>query len=73
MEFKEAVHHPNHYNLHKHECIEEMILLFGIEAVKGFCKCNIHKYRYRTSGKDGEKDLKKADEYVDILMELEKR
>lgn len=72
-EEKEMVHHPSHYNLHKHECIEEMIALFGIEAVIGFCKCNIHKYRYRAAGKDGERDLHKADEYMDILLDLEKR
>ena len=70
---KEMVHHPSHYQLHKHECIEEMIALFGIEAVIGFCKCNIHKYRYRQAGKDGERDLHKADEYMDILLDLEKR
>jgi hypothetical protein len=72
-ESKEMVHHPSHYQLHKHECIEEMIHLFGIEAVIGFCKCNIHKYRYRAAGKDGERDLHKADEYMDILVDLEKR
>lgn len=70
---KEMVHHPSHYQLHKHECIEEMIALFGIETVIGFCKCNIHKYRYRQAGKDGERDLRKADEYMDILLDLENR
>jgi dsDNA-specific endonuclease/ATPase MutS2 len=36
---KEMVDHPQHYNNHQHECIDEMIALFGVEAVKGFCKC----------------------------------
>ena len=67
------VHHPSHYQLHKHECIEEMIAVFGIEAVKTFCKLNVWKYRYRHAGKNGEKDLHKADEYMDILMDLEER
>lgn len=67
------VHHPSHYQLHKHECIEEMIAVFGIEATKTFCKLNVWKYRYRHTGKNGEKDLHKADEYMDILMDLEKR
>lgn len=64
------VNHPKHYNVHKHECIEEMIAVFGIEAVKIFCKLNVWKYRYRSGAKDGHKDLKKADKYMDILMEL---
>lgn len=36
------VDHPEHYQ-GKHECIDEMIALFGVEAVKGFCKCNVYK------------------------------
>lgn len=65
------VHHPSHYQLHKHECIEEMIAVFGIEDTKTFCKLNVWKYRYRHTGKNGEKDLHKADEYMDILMKLQ--
>lgn len=36
--------------------------LFGNEAVKGFCRCNSFKYRFRAGNKpsnDAEKDLKK--------------
>ena len=70
---KQKVDHPEHYNQTKYECIEEMIHLFGIEAVKNFCKCNIYKYKYRANFKNGEEDLKKADKYMDILIDLEKR
>ncbi len=66
----ENVNHPAHYQ-GKHECIDEMIALFGVEAVKGFCKCNVHKYRYRAKAKGGQEDLDKADWYMDKLMELE--
>ena len=69
---KEMVDHPQHYNTHEHECIDEMIALFGVDAVIGFCKCNVHKYRYRSPDKDGERDLKKADWYMSKLMELTK-
>lgn len=65
------VNHPTHYNQGKYECIDEMLLLFGVEAVKSFCKCNVHKYRSRAQYKNGEEDLKKADWYLDKLMELE--
>ena len=67
----DMVHHPNHYNREGGmECIDEMVLLFGKEVVKHFCLCNIHKYRYRTSAKNGEEDIKKSDFYVKLYKEL---
>lgn len=66
----DSVNHPTHYQ-GKHECIDEMIAMFGVEAVKGFCKCNVYKYRYRADRKNGEEDLKKAEWYMDYLMKLE--
>ena len=72
-EEKEAVdnvNHPKHYQ-GKHECIDEMIALFGVEAVKGFCKCNVYKYRRRAPLKNGQEDLDKAEWYVDYLIKLE--
>lgn len=65
------VDHPAHYQ-GKHECIDEMIALFGVEAVKHFCMCNVYKYRFRAANKNGQEDLDKADWYMDKLMELEK-
>lgn len=65
------VNHPKHYQ-GKHECIDEMIAMFGVEAVKHFCMCNVYKYRYRASAKNGQEDLDKADVYMDFLMKLEK-
>jgi hypothetical protein len=67
----EAVDHPAHYQ-GKRECIDEMIALFGVEAVKHFCMCNVYKYRFRAANKNGQEDLDKADWYMDKLMELEK-
>lgn len=64
------VNHPEHYQ-GKHECIDEMAALFGVEAVKAFCRCNVYKYRFRASRKGGQEDLDKADWYMDKLMELE--
>lgn len=65
----ENVDHPAHYQ-GKHECIDEMIAMFGVEAVKHFCMCNVYKYRYRASAKNGQEDLDKANWYMDELMEL---
>ena len=67
---QEKVNHPAHYQ-GKHECIDEMVALFGVDAVIGFCKCNVHKYRYRADAKNGQEDLDKADWYMDKLIELE--
>ena len=52
------------------ECIDEMILVFGKEAVKHFCLCNAWKYRYRAADKNGEEDLKKSDWYLSKYKEL---
>lgn len=65
-----AVNHPEHYQ-GKHECIEEMVELFGVDAVIGFCKCNVYKYRYRADRKNGKEDIEKADWYMDKLIELQ--
>ena len=68
---KEMVNHPDHYNQGKYECIDEMIALFGVERVIGFCMCNIYKYKTRASHKNGEEDMRKADWYMDKLLELQ--
>lgn len=70
----EMINHPVHYNTGKFECIDEMIVLFGVEAVKDFCRCNAFKYRYRAGNKKGEsaeKDMAKCEWYISKLMELE--
>jgi hypothetical protein len=69
--YKETVDHPAHYQ-GKFECIDEMIALFGVEAVKHFCMCNVYKYRYRADRKNGQNDLDKAEWYMGKLMELNK-
>lgn len=54
--------HPSHYTNREHECIDEMIAVFGIPDVIAFCKCNAWKYRYRAGSKgDYYEDIKKAD------------
>lgn len=68
---KEKVNHPSHYNRENAmECINEMVLVFGKEAVKNFCLCNVWKYRYRAADKNGEEDLKKSDWYLKKYKEL---
>lgn len=66
-----TVDHPNHYNREgAMECIDEMVLIFGREAVMYFCLCNAWKYRYRATDKNGVEDLKKSDWYMAKYKEL---
>ena len=66
-----TVDHPKHYNRKGGmECIDEMILVFGTQAVKYFCLCNAWKYRYRSGDKNGEEDISKSDWYLAKYKEL---
>ena len=69
------ISHPDYYQ-GKYECIEEMVALFGIQAVINFCRCNAYKYRFRAGrkpGEEAEKDIAKAECYIEKLMELKER
>ena len=67
----DPVNHPKHYCREgAMECIDEMVLIFGKEAVKHFCICNAWKYRARAMDKNGTEDLKKSDWYIKKFKEL---
>jgi hypothetical protein len=59
----DAVNHPSHYE-HGIECIDEMILLYGVVETMMFCKLNAHKYRKRAFEKGGKEDMDKSDWYM---------
>ena len=63
------VEHPKHYN-REIECIDEMLMVFGREAVMHFCLCNVWKYRYRAGDKNGQEDIEKSDWYMKKYKEL---
>nr|DAG66587.1 MAG TPA: nucelotide kinase [Caudoviricetes sp.] len=63
------VNHPAHYQ-GKNECIDVMLAMFGVEAVKHFCMCNAYKYRFRAGMKNGAEDIEKAEWYESKLIEL---
>ena len=63
------VNHPEHYQ-GKNECIDVMIAMFGVDAVKHFCMCNAYKYRFRADKKNGAEDIEKAEWYESKLIEL---
>lgn len=67
------IDHPSYYQ-GQNECIEVMKALFWVEDVKGFCRCNSFKYRFRAGAKDMatyDEDIKKAEWYEKYLMEME--
>lgn len=64
------VNHPNHYATGKYECIDVMLEIFGVEAVKTFCLLNAFKYNYRSGRKNGLEDIQKAKWYIDKYIEL---
>lgn len=66
-----SVNHPTHYNQGKYECWDVMQDVFGVEALKHFCKLNSFKYLYRESNKNGSEDIKKAIVYLNKYLELE--
>jgi hypothetical protein len=67
----DMVNHPPHYNREgAMETIEEMILIFGKEAVISYCLCNAWKYRARALYKNFEEDMKKSDWYLKKYREL---
>lgn len=59
----DMVSHPSHYE-HGIECIDEMILLYGVVETMIFCKLNQHKYRKRAFDKGGKEDMDKSDWYM---------
>ena len=70
----DMVNRPPHYTREDAmECIDEMELIFGGEAVKHFCLCNAWKYRYRAADKNGAEDIAKSDWYIRKYKELDNK
>lgn len=68
---KSMIDHPDHYQAGGFECIDVMLAVFGVNAVKSFCLLNAFKYLYRSEKKNGVEDLKKASWYLNKIFELE--
>lgn len=67
---EDMVNYPPHYQQGGMECIDEMILIFGKQAVANFCVCNAWKYRKRAMFKNGQEDIDKSDWYIKKFKEL---
>ena len=67
---EDKITHPKHYTASGMESIEEMVLVFGKEAVMNFCLCNVWKYRKRALYKGGEEDRAKSNAYMKCYKSL---
>lgn len=71
----EQVNHPTHYSQDgRRECIEEMRVVFGDEAVREWCILTAYKYMYRAGNKSGnseEQDKAKMAWYLDYAEKME--
>ena len=67
----ENVNHPAHYDTGTYECIDVMIDVFGVDAVRDFCRCNAFKYLWRSDKKGGVEDIQKAIWYLTKYVDLE--
>ena len=71
----EQVNHPTHYSQYgRRECIEEMRVVFGDEAVREWCILTAYKYMYRAGNKSGnseEQDKAKMAWYLDYAEKME--
>lgn len=63
---------PNHYKSGNMECIDALAETLGSEGIKAFCKGNVIKYLWRYEKKNGVEDLKKAQWYLNKLIEMNK-
>ena len=63
------VDHPPHYNQGKVECIEAIIAATG-DGAQHYLQGNIIKYVGRYTHRHGLQDLKKAQWYLNSLIEL---
>ena len=68
---EDAVNHPSHYTDGGIECIEAIESALTSEEYRGYLKGNIQKYVWREKHKGGTESLKKAQWYLQRLIELD--
>ena len=67
------VNHPEHYTSGGIECIDAIRASLGDKEFADYCKGNIIKYIWRYRHKNGVEDLRKAQVYLNWMIEAEKR
>ena len=69
---KDNVNNPAHYKKSDVECIDAISSALSPDEFKGYCKGNILKYVWRENHKGKKEDLKKAQWYLNKLIEIYK-
>lgn len=67
----DPVNNPPHYGTGKIECIDYLEDFLNKEEFTGYLRGNIAKYLHRWRYKNGLEDLKKAQWYLNKLIETE--
>ena len=67
------VNHPEHYTSGGVECIDAIRASLGDPEFADYCKGNIIKYLWRYRLKNGAEDLRKAQVYLNWMIEAEER
>ncbi len=67
----DEVNHPSHYVDGTIECIEAIEAELTAEEYRGYMKGNIAKYIWRERLKGGTQSLKKAQWYLDRLIQFD--
>jgi len=67
----DQVNHPPHYTDGGIECIEAIEAQLTNEEYRGYLKGNIAKYLWRERRKGGTESLKKAQWYLERLVQLD--
>ena len=65
---QDNVNNPSHYNQSGIECIEAIKASLG-DGYQDYCKGNVMKYLWRYKHKNGLEDLKKAQWYLNSMVE----
>jgi len=67
----DQVNHPSHYTDGAIECIEALEAELTADEFRGYMKGNIAKYIWRERMKGGVQSLKKAQWYLDRLIQFD--
>ena len=67
----EAIDRPAHYTTGKVECIDAIeAATVGLEGIQAVCTGNVIKYVWRWRRKNGVEDLRKAEAYLQRLINI---
>lgn len=70
MDKEDIIIRPSHYTQGSVECTEAIRSAVGDEGYEAFLRGNIMKYIWRYPHKNGVEDLKKAQTYINMLIDL---